>query len=129
MRAVAKRNNSIHGLHVNKWDHLDNILALSAHSDLDASILPDDVKAVLRSKGCNNASQAALWRMRDSLDPAHNAKYWNLVASRLPKVVEHIHRDMDLSEIPTGELLDALGVVESTQVEGELLDNEEDGTA
>jgi len=121
---VATRNR--YGLTLNRFDRLDTTLAEATQDTLERSLLDPDTIAHLKKKGVKTAAEAALWRMRDSLNPTDNAKFWNLVVSRMPKTVIHEHQHKSLSELPTGELLAALGLsaVEQAEVEGTLTDSD-----
>lgn len=89
----------------------------AVEDDLERSLLPDDVIQEARDKGCKTAGELALWRLRDSLDPTHNAKFWNLVTSRMPKTIIHVDVDRELTEIPTSEILAHLEAIEAEVVD------------
>jgi hypothetical protein len=122
---VTKRNNLSQqvGLVKSRYARLDTAIMDAVQDDLSHSLLPDDIIQEARDRGCKTAGELALWRLRDSLDPTHNAKFWNLVASRLPKTVIHVDVDRDLSEIPTGEILAHL-----ESIEAEVVDSAENNT-
>jgi hypothetical protein len=122
---VTKRNNLSQqvGLVKSRYARLDTAIMDAVQDDLSHSLLPDDIIQEARDRGCKTAGELALWRLRDSFDPTHNAKFWNLVASRLPKTVIHVDVDRDLSEIPTGEILAHL-----ESIEAEVVDSAENNT-
>ena len=100
------------------WDMLDGALADAMADPLERSLLPEDEIARLREAGCRSAGEAALWRVRDSLDPAHNAKFLSLLIQSLPKRQEMTRVNVDLKDMSLTELLTA-GGVDITEVEVE----------
>tara|TARA_R110000751_G_scaffold69608_8_gene141306 strand:+ start:362 stop:790 length:429 start_codon:yes stop_codon:yes gene_type:complete len=116
---VTKRNNLSQqvGLVKSRYARLDTAIMDAVEDDLERSLLPDDVIQEARDKGCKTAGELALWRLRDSLDPTHNAKFWNLVTSRMPKTIIHVDVDRELTEIPTSEILAHLEAIEAEVVD------------
>jgi hypothetical protein len=125
--AIRNKYAEISGLRAHKHEALDHALVSSAFDPLQDSLLPDDVIAQLQARGCKTAAEAALWRLRDSLDPNHNAKYWNLLISRLPKEV--IHKSADLEDYSQEELLERLQAVQAEIVELESAEKNGDSSA
>ena len=92
------------------WDRLSNALLDAMGDGLERSLLPPDEVERLRELGCRSAGEAALWRIRDSLDPAHNAKFLSLLIQSLPKRQEMTRVNVDLKDMSLTELLTAGGV-------------------
>ena len=111
---VAVRNTS--GLDFGKWERLDTALAFASNRSIDDTLLDEATKARVREIGCQTASEAAICLLLDSNDETMKAKALAILVSRLPKTVHHIKHDVDLSEIPTEELLQHLGAVEDAEI-------------
>ena len=92
------------------WDMLDGALADAMADPLERSLLPEDEIARLREAGCRSAGEAALWRVRDSLDPAHNARFLALLVQSLPRRKETRRVNIDLKDMSLSELLSAGGI-------------------
>ena len=92
------------------WDRLSNALLDAMGDGLERSLLPPDEVERLRELGCRSAGEAALWRIRDSLAPAHNAKFLSLLIQSLPKRQEMTRVNVDLKDMSLGELLKAGGI-------------------
>ena len=92
------------------WDMLDSALADAMADPLERSLLPDNEIARLREAGCRSAGEAALWRVRDSLDPAHNARFLALLVQSLPRRKETRRVNIDLKDMSLSELLSAGGI-------------------
>jgi hypothetical protein len=92
------------------WDMLDAALADAMVDPLERSLLPAEEVARLRAAGCESAGQAALWRIRDSVDPAHNARFLALLVQSLPKRKETRRVNIDLKDMSLSELLSASGI-------------------
>ena len=92
------------------WDMLDSALADAMADPLERSLLPDDEIARLREAGCRSAGEAAIWRIRDSLDPAHNARFLALLVQSMPRRKETRRVNIDLKDMSLSELLSAGGI-------------------
>ena len=92
------------------WDMLDGALADAMADPLERSLLPDDEIARLREAGCRSAGEAAIWRIRDSLDPAHNARFLALLVQSMPRRKETRRVNIDLKDMSLSELLSAGGI-------------------
>ena len=92
------------------WDMLDGALADAMADPLERSLLPDDEVARLRAAGCRSAGEACIWRIRDSLDPAHNARFLALLVQSLPRRKETRRVNIDLKDMSLSELLSAGGI-------------------
>ena len=89
---------------------LDSALADAMADPLERSLLPDDEIARLREAGCRSAGEAAIWRIRDSLDPAHNARFLALLVQSMPRRKETRRVNIDLKDMSLSELLSAGGI-------------------
>tara|TARA_R110000787_G_scaffold40068_5_gene99893 strand:- start:185 stop:616 length:432 start_codon:yes stop_codon:yes gene_type:complete len=92
------------------WDMLDSALADAMADPLERSLLPDNEIARLREAGCRSAGEAAIWRIRDSLDPAHNARFLALLVQSMPRRKETRRVNIDLKDMSLSELLSAGGI-------------------
>lgn len=119
LREVSRRNLGIHkhvGLNAINGATLLHTLTDSAKDPLERSLLDDQTIALARERGARTAAELALWRLRDSSDPNHAAKYWNIQMSLLkhvtPSAGVESPEDMDV-----GELVERLQAVEAEVVE------------
>ena len=102
-------------------ESLRQSIAWAASRPLEDTMMDQATKTRVEEIGATNAAEAACVLLLDSTDESIKLKMLTLTLSHLlPKVVEHISRDLDLAEIPTSEILAHLG-----SIEGELLDTED----
>jgi hypothetical protein len=105
------------GIHLTRWDRLDNVLVQEFTRPIEDTLLPQDIVTQLKAIGLHTAGEGAIHRLLNAEDKRIVAKTLALIYGRAPKTIIHRTETPNLAEVPTSELLEQLNLTAVEQAE------------